>query len=215
MRDHNTVGPHNSDMLNKLDPRVDSNPTHHSLSREPAHNEHQRYGSADSGRQTGGFVGGPHERLENRGSIPTAGGLPVGADGNGPYGGPHGGLTGTHDRDHQYESSHGGLTGSHGGLTGSHGRDNYDHSSSGLTGSHGGLTGTHGHTNEPFGSNDRSGHGIGSSGVGSGSGSGFGSNSHHTGSHGLSDLEYKEREIALRQKELDLKEREYRINAGH
>jgi hypothetical protein len=190
MRDHNTVGPHNSDMLNKLDPRVDSNPANHGLSRDPAHNDHQRYGSADSGRQTGGFVGGPHERLENRGSIPTAGGLPVGAEGSGPYGGSHGGLTGSHGRDHQYESSHGGLTGSHGGLTGSHGR-----------------------TNEPFSSNDRSGHGIGSSGVGSGSG--FGSNSHHTGSHGLSDLEYKEREIALRQKELDLKEREYRINAGH
>jgi hypothetical protein len=49
-----------------------------------------------------------------------------------------------------------------------------------------------------------------------GSGAGFGSGSHHTSGHGtLSDLEYKEREIALRQKELDLKEREYRINAGH
>lgn len=143
MRDHNTVGPHNSDMLNKLDPRVDSNPTNHGLSRDPAHNDHQRYGSADGGRQTGGFVGGPHERLENRGSIPTAGGLPVGADGNGPYGNPHGGLTGTHGRDHQYESPHGGLTGSHD-------RDRqYDNSSSGLTGSYG-------RTNEAFGSNDRS-----------------------------------------------------------
>ena len=180
MRDHNTVGPHQSDMLNKLDPRVDSDPRHHGLSRDPAHNDHHRYGSADSGRQTGGFVGGPHERLETRGSIPTAGGLPVGADGNGPYGGSHSGLTGSHDCDHQYESSsHGGLTGSHGGLTGSHGR-----------------------VNEPFGSTDRS-------------AAGLGSGSHHTGGHGLSDLEYKEREIALRQKELDLKEREYRINAGH
>jgi hypothetical protein len=64
------------------------------------------------------------------------------------------------------------------------------------------LTGSHGLSDEPYGSGDRSGHGIGSS-------------SHHAGGHGLSDLEYKEREIALRQKELDLKEREYRINAGH
>jgi hypothetical protein len=77
MRDHKTVGPHNSDMLNKLDPRVDSDPRNHGLNRDPAHNDHQRFGSTDSGRQTGGFVGGPHERLENRGSIPTAGGLPV------------------------------------------------------------------------------------------------------------------------------------------
>lgn len=213
-----TPGPvHNSDMLNKLDPRVDSNAANHGLSRDPAHNDHHRYSSADSGRQTGGFIGGPHERQENRSSVPTAGGLPVGAGGNGPHDGSHGGLTGSHGRDHQYESSHGGLNGSHGGLTGSHGRDQYDNSSSGLTGSHsashGGLTGSHGHTNEPFSSNDRSGHGISSSGVSSGTG--FGSGSHHTGGHGLSDLEYKEREIALRQKELDLKERELRINAGH
>ena len=81
MRDHHTVGPHNSDVLNKLDPRVDSDPRNHGLSRDPAHNDH-RYGSADSGRQTGGFVGGPHERQENRSSVPTAGGLPVGAGGN-------------------------------------------------------------------------------------------------------------------------------------
>ena len=194
MRDHNTVGPHNSDMLNKLDPRVDSDPRNHGLSRDPGHNDHQRYGSTDSGRQTGGFVGGPHERLENRGSIPTAGGLPVGADGNGPYGSSHSGITGSHGRD-QYEGSHGGLTGSHGA-------------------SHGGLTGSHGRTNEPYGTSERLGSGAGSSGLGSGAG--FGSGSHHTGGQSaLSDLEYKEREIALRQKELDLKEREYRINAGH
>jgi hypothetical protein len=230
MREHKTAGPHNSDMLNKLDPRVDSDRSNQGFNREHEHNDHQRYGSTDSGRQTGGFVGGPHERLENRGSIPTAGGLPVGADGNGPYsgshgrdqydshqsgltgshGGSHGGLTGSHGRD-QYESSSGGLAGSHGGshggLTGNHGRDQYESS-------HGGLTGSHGHANEPYGASDRFGAGAGSPGMGSGAG--FGSGSHHTGGHGtLSDLEYKEREIALRQKELDLKEREYRINAGH
>lgn len=210
MRDHKTVGPHNSDMLNKLDPRVEADPRAHGLSHDPRRNDDHRYGSTDSGRQTGGFVGGPHELLENRGSIPTAGGLPVGADGNGPYGG---GLTGSHGASH-------GHTGSHGGLTGSHGRDAYDS-----------------RANEAYGATDRFAPGAGSSGLTSGagigsgsnhtggpgagslgttSGAGFGSGSHHTGGHGaLSDIEYKERELALRQKELDLKEREYRINAGH
>jgi hypothetical protein len=178
MHDHKTAGPHHSDMLNKLDPRVDSDPR--------SHIEHNRYGSNDSGRQTGGFVGGPHERLENRGSIPTAGGLPVGADGHGPYNDSRSGLTGSHNRDHSHGTS---------GLTGSHNRDPYEssHGTSGLTGSHGGLTGSHAHNSS---SSDR-----------------FGSSS---GNHNaLSDIEYKERELALRQKELDLKEREYRINAGH
>ena len=149
MKDHKTVGPHKSDMLNKLDPRVDSDPRHHGYAdRDPTHsNIHSNTHSAnhshnDNGRfdsnaldhngvQTGGFVGGPHARLENRGSIPTAGGLPVGEHGSGPYNdSTHStGLTG----------SHGGLTGSQGGLTGSHG----------VTGSHGGLTGNS-HTNEPY-----------------------------------------------------------------
>jgi hypothetical protein len=276
-------GPHKSDMLNKLDPRVDSDPRNHG------------HGSTDSGRQTGGLVGGPHGRLENPEAVPTAGGLPVGAEGHGIYdsSSSHGGLTGSHGRD-PYESSHGGLTGSHGGLTGSHSGPTASHS--GLTGSHGGPTASHGgltgshnrdqydshsRTNEPYGSsvggshnlggshnmgstgtttgaygstnsgphssnlinkadpridsdNDRlrgpdsardnhgsSGHGTGSLGVGSGAG--FGSGNHtsghtsgHTGNHNaLSDLEYKERELALRQKELDLKEREHRVNAGY
>ena len=132
MKDHKTVGPHHSDMLNKLDPRVDSDPRHHGYTdRDPthptthstthSHNDNSRFDSNaldHSGRQTGGFVGGPHERLENRGSIPTAGGLPVGEHGNGPYSGTsHStGLTG----------SHGGVTGSHGGLTGnSHSNEPY------------------------------------------------------------------------------------------
>lgn len=217
MRDHKTVGPHQSDMLNKLDPRVDSDPRAHGFSREPGLDDRHHHGSADSGRQTGGFVGGPHERLENRGSIPTAGGLPVGADGHGPYGNSRDGLTGSHGRD-PYESSHGRLTGSHGGVAGSHGGVTGSHG--GLTGSHGGLTGSHGRdqydshsrTNEPYGS-----HGVGSSGIASGAGLGSGSHtgSHNVGHNPLSDIEYKERELALRQKELDLKEREYRINAGH
>jgi len=142
MKDHKTVGPHQSDMLNKLDPRVDSDPRHHGYTdRDPTHSTthsstNDRFDSNaldHSGRQTGGFVGGPHERLENRGSIPTAGGLPVGEHGSGPYSDTSRGtgLTG----------SHGGVTGSQGGLTGSHG---------GVTGSHGGLTGSS-HPNEPYG----------------------------------------------------------------
>lgn len=191
MRDHKTAGPHQSDMLNKLDPRVDSDPRTH------GYDDHNRYGSTGHNVQTGGLVGGPHERLENRGSIPTAGGLPVGDHGNGPYGSSHGtGLTGSHGT---------GLTGSHGaqphgtshgGLTGSHGRDAYDTRS-----------------NEPLGTHDRSGHSALSSGHSAVPGHGLGSHTVGTGGQ-LSDLEYKEREIALRQKELDLKEREMRIH-GH
>jgi hypothetical protein len=306
------TGPHNSEMLNKLDPRVDSDSRNHG------------HGSTDSGRQTGGLVGGPHGRLENPEAVPTAGGLPVGAEGHGIYDsssshagltGSHGGLTGSHSGP---TASHGGLTGSHngptashGGLAGSHNGPTASHgltgSNNGLTGSHGGLTGSHSgptashggltgshnrdqydshsRTNEPYGSsvngshgiggshnigptgtttgaygstnsgphssnlsnkvdprvdsdNDRlrgpdsardnygsSGHGIGSSGVGSGVGLGSGNHtsgltsghtSGHTGNHNAhSDLEYKERELALRQKELDLKEREHRVNAGY
>jgi hypothetical protein len=159
-------GPHKSDMLNKLDPRVDSNPQHHG------------HGSTDSGRQTGGLVGGPHGRLENPEAVPTAGGLPVGAEGHGIYdtNSSHGDLTGSHARD-PYESSHGGLTGSHGGLTGSHNGPTASHGGltgshgapiAGLTGSHSGLTGSHNRdqydshsrTNEPYGSSVGGSHNI-------------------------------------------------------
>jgi hypothetical protein len=160
MKDHKTVGPHHSDMLNKLDPRVDSDPRHHGYAdRDPthsnthsnthsstlSHNENSRFDSNaldHNGVQKGGFVGGPHARLENRGSIPTAGGLPVGEHGNGPYSdSTHStGLTGSHGG---VTNSHSGVTGSHGGLTGSQG---------GLTGSHGGLTGNS-RVNEPYGTN--------------------------------------------------------------
>ena len=170
MKDHKTVGPHHSDMLNKLDPRVDSDPRHHGYSdRDPtysnthsnthssglSHNDNGRFDSNaldHNGVQKGGFETGPHARLENRGSIPTAGGLPVGEHGNGPYNnsshstgltGSHGGMTG----------SHGGVTGSHGGMAGSQG---------GLTGSHGGLTGNS-YSNEPYGaSHSNSSHAYGS-----------------------------------------------------
>lgn len=85
MHNHNTVGPHQSDTLNRMDPRVTADPRAHGLPRDPRDAQYDsrdprdaRYES-DHGRQTGGFVGGPHERLENHGSIPTAGGARVGA----------------------------------------------------------------------------------------------------------------------------------------
>ena len=172
MKDHKTVGPHKSDMLNKIDPRVDSDPRHHGYAdRDPthsnthsathSHNGNNRFESNalnDNGVQTGGFVGGPGVNLENSDSIPTAGGLPVGNEGHGPYAdnshstgltGSHGGVTGSHSG---VTGSHSGLTGSHGGLTGNshanelHGAShstNPTHGSSGLTGSHGGLTDSH------------------------------------------------------------------------
>jgi hypothetical protein len=184
MKDHKTVGPHNSDMLNKLDPRVDSDPRNHGYAdRDPthsnthsnthSHNDSSRFESNalnHNGVQTGGFVGGPGANMENRDSIPTAGGLPVGNEGHGPYSdsthgtgltGSHGGVTGSHSG---LTGSQGGLTGSH-GVTGSHGgltgnshnepygashSTNASHGASGLTGSHGGLTGNS-HVNEPYG----------------------------------------------------------------
>ncbi|KAM0717457.1 hypothetical protein Q7P37_007309 [Cladosporium fusiforme] len=96
MKNHRTVGPHQSDTLNRADPRVTADPRAHNLPRDP-HDapgydsrdlRDGRYDSRDAGRQTGGFVGGPHERLENHGSIPTAGGAKVGGVGagaNDPY----------------------------------------------------------------------------------------------------------------------------------
>lgn len=84
MHTHNTVGPHQSDTLNRMDPRVTADPRAHGYPRDP----HDAYDSRDprdfryddrGGRQTGGLVGGPHERLENDRAVPTAGGARVGA----------------------------------------------------------------------------------------------------------------------------------------
>ncbi|KAF2436567.1 hypothetical protein EJ08DRAFT_644898 [Tothia fuscella] len=111
-------GPHDTHTANVLDPRVDSDGSHHQGGLTGSHQQ----GGLTGSHQQGGLTGS-HQQ----------GGL-TGSHQQGGLTGSHqqGGLTGSHQQ--------GGLTGSHqqGGLPGTH-------QQGGLTGSHqqGGLTGSH------------------------------------------------------------------------
>nr|OQO25348.1 hypothetical protein B0A51_09921 [Rachicladosporium sp. CCFEE 5018] len=99
-----TAGPHNSNMLNKLDPRVDSDNSkvgagHPGLS-STNHGSDQYGQQGQRGHSSGvqGLVPGSH--AENPSAIPTAGGERVGSTDTNAYGGNSGyGSTG-------YQSSH-------------------------------------------------------------------------------------------------------------
>jgi len=143
----NTEGPHKSDMLNRADPRVDSDRDHsRTIGGNQSTGTHVPEGTYGTHNSRVANVADPridsdHDRTTGLNSHNTHGTGLTGATGTGPTGTHGTGMTGTHGTG--LTGTHGtGLTGTHGtGLTGTHGTHGYE---SGLSsGTHEGARGPH------------------------------------------------------------------------